>query len=198
MMNRLLATITITLISLFAVVLLALAGAGCGDRADAGRLVDESEQLRHAATDRFRLQTAVIDSMVASVDSGKSLLTVEIEGTAEIASQAFDDALADLDNRSGKLNEAMAMELNDNYHGYLRLMSESNDRLVEALTTAAQIPDLILTEELVFSGWNQTRVPEVVGMIRAIEQQADESYSESEALRVRAEQLRENNPKDFE
>ncbi|RJQ48105.1 MAG: hypothetical protein C4534_00005, partial [Gaiellales bacterium] len=56
--------------------------AGCGDRAAADDLVQQSETLRRAALDRFRRQTAALDAMIKRVEDGGSLMASELEATA--------------------------------------------------------------------------------------------------------------------
>ena len=197
MIKKLPATLIITLIALVSFVLFAGLVAGCGDKTAAGELVEESNRLRQAATDRFRRQTAAIDSIINTVASGSSLLAGEIEAASGTASQEYESSIADLKKRSDKLEEAAALELSDNYREYLRLLSESNDRFIAALTVAAEVPDLIIENEVVFSGWNEIGAAEVLDAIEAKQQQVEAAYEEAEALRAQAEKLREDNPGDF-
>jgi hypothetical protein len=196
-MKKLPVSIKNTLIALISVMLVTAFLTGCGDLETADDLVDESEQLRQTATDRFRRQTAAIDAMINSVASGRSLLITEIEAVTGTATRDYDAALADLQARSEKLDEAAALELNDNYSEYLRLLSASNDKLTEALSAAAEIPVLIIDEQLIFSGWNEI---EAAGVLSAIESRRlviDTAYDEAETLRAQAEKLRDDNPGDF-
>lgn len=197
-MGRLLSTITITLISLSVIALLILAPIGCGDGAEANRLVNESEQLRQAATDRFRRQTAAIDVMVSTVASRKSLSAEEIITVTDTAASEYQAAIADLHSRSAKLEAAAALDLGDDYREYLRLMQASNDALIDAIDTAAEVPGLIVDEQMVFTGWNDARVTEVVAAIDDIRRRIDDHFVKAESLRVEAEQLRKDKPGDFE
>jgi hypothetical protein len=69
--------------------------------------------------------------------------------------------------------------------------------LTEALSAAAEIPVLIIDEQLIFSGWNEI---EAAGVLSAIESRRlviDTAYDEAETLRAQAEKLRDDNPGDF-
>jgi hypothetical protein len=187
-----------TLVVLIVVSLLATTITGCGDRDTAGELVEESERLRQSATDQFRLQTVAIDTLISTVASGKSLLVNEIETTADTAAQEYAVAIADLEARSGKLDQASELSLNESYKEYLRLLSASNEKLIEALTAAADIPQMINADKSAFAGWNEIRAAEVLSAIEARQLQIDLAYEEAETLRAQAEKLREDNREEFE
>ncbi|RJQ47142.1 MAG: hypothetical protein C4534_01615, partial [Gaiellales bacterium] len=109
----------------------------------------------------------------------------------------YEAALADLDERSATLEEAAALELDENYREYLRLTAESNDRLREALAAAAEVPALMLERELAFLGWDEIGAAAVLAEIGAVRQRVEAAYGESESLRAQAEKLREENPDSF-
>lgn len=189
-MVRLPCMIKNTPFALFAV-LLALLTAGCGDGAAADGLVADSEQLRQAATDRFRQQTATVDAMVNSVAGGRSLLVTEVESVVETASLEYGTAIVELETRSERLSEAAGLELDDDYREFLRLLQESNDQLIKAVEAAAEIPATIGREAQAFTGWDEQRAAEVVADIGAIHQRVDGFFEASESLRSQAEQIRE-------
>lgn len=193
MASRLFPIITVTL---FVILAISLPG-GCGDAGEADALMAESEELRRQATDTLRLQTAVIDAMAATIASGDSLLITRVETSAEDIRSAYDDAAAALEKRGDTLAAASALDLDDAYAEYIRLMQASNEELLAAIGEARAIPDLILADRQALAGWDEERAAEVVAEIVAIEQKMDERYDAAETLRAEAEKLREENPDEF-
>lgn len=191
-------SITSTLICLSLVALLALAAGGCDDKGEASRLVDESESLREGATDRLRLQTAGMDVLANAMTARKSVAPAALETAAGNAVTEYDAAISDLEARGAKLEQALALEINDAYREYLALLQDSNDKLVTAIEAAAELPRLILAEQQVFTGWDEVRAAEVAAQIEKIQERIDAAYQESETLRVRAEKLRDDDPDDFQ
>lgn len=186
-----------TLLAASAVPIVTLSASGCGETAAAGELVDAGEVLRQSATDRFRRQTAVMDALVGRVSGGGSLALATVEQEADTAVREYDAAVAELEERAGKLDEAAALELDETYRDYLRLLSDSNDRMIEALRAAAEIPALMLANEQVFAGWDEIRLGELLDEIGATQRRVSETFGEAETLRAEAEKLREDNPESF-
>lgn len=171
---------------------------GCGDTSRANELSREADALRSSAVEKFRRSTAAIDGLVRSAAAGQSLPVNQIKSTTQAASQDLNAALAELTLRDGKLGDAEELGVGETYRDYLSLMKQSNDKLTRSLNVALQIPMLLEREQFALAGWDEIKTQTIVSQIYSMQQQIEYSYSESETLRNRAEQLRKDHPGDFE
>jgi len=181
-----------------AVPLLVLTASGCAnDTSAADELVNESDSLRSSAVDKLRMSTGSIDSLVRSAAAGQTLPVNQTKSMATAAVEDLNNALADLTARDRDLSAASELQLNDNYLEYLKLMRENNDKLIETVNAALEIPRLLEKEQYSLAGWDEIRTQEVVKQIYSIQDRIEQLNFESELLRSRAEQIRSDNPKDF-
>ena len=188
--------------ALFALLLLLLAAAllapGCASGvSEANRLVGEGESLRASAIDTFRRTTAAVDTLVRNASAGRPLTQNEVKAVTDTAVQDLNSALAGLAERNSKLNEAQGLGINDNYKDYLSLLKQSNNKLIEALNRAMEIPELLKKEQRSLAGWDEIKAQQILNQISVMEQSVEKAYAESETLRIQAEQIRKDNPGDF-
>ena len=178
--------------------LAALPLTGCAsDASKANESVDEGDALRATAVDTLRKSTATVDGMVRAAAAGQALPADQTKTTTEAAIQDINDALGGLNTRGDKLTQSQSLPLNPTYQDYLRLLRESNDRLVDTLNAALEIPRLMEKEQYSLAGWDEIKTQQIVVQIDSMQQRIEQLYSESESLRNRAEKLRADNPDAF-
>lgn len=164
---------------------------------EANRLVGEGESLRASAIDTFRRTTAAVDTLVRNASAGRPLTQSEVKAVTDTAVQDLNSALAGLGERNSKLGQAEKLGINDNYREYLALLKESNNKLIEALNRAMEIPELLKKEQRSLAGWDEIKAQQILNQISVMEQSVEKAYAESETLRIQAEQIRKDNPGDF-
>ncbi|MFA5810350.1 MAG: hypothetical protein WC935_08495 [Thermoleophilia bacterium] len=182
-----------------ALLALLLAFSGCSDdHSQAGQLVKDSDALRSSAVDTLRRSTATIDGLVRDASAGRALPASQTKASTTKVVEDLNTALADLTSRDDKLKTADGLQLNDNYHKYISQLRTSNDLLTATINTASEIPRLIEREQYSLAGWDEIKAQQIVSQIMSIDQQINKMYTESEMMRNQAEQIRKDNPEDFE
>lgn len=168
-----------------------------GDRAQANQLVREAEDLRVAAADKLRKATLAVDGLVKSAAAGKVLPAGQTKSTTEAAIQYLQSAQNDLSQRAAKLDEATQLNLNDNYNKYLPLLKVNNDKLLETINLAMEIPKLLEKEQFSLAGWDEIKAQQIVNQIYVMEINLDQVYTDAETIRGQAEQIKNDHPEDF-
>ncbi|MBE3068197.1 MAG: hypothetical protein IMZ73_12365 [Chloroflexi bacterium] len=178
--------------------LLPVLPAGCGgDDAQAARLVQEADALRVSVADTFRQTTAAMDSLVQGAATGHALPPNQTGDATQMAVSNLESALGVLTVRDSKLKEAQRLDLGATYQDYLTLLVQGNDKLTESISMTLEIPRLLEREQFALAGWDEIRTETVVNEIHGMQQQIQQVYADSESLRLRAEQLKKDNPGTF-
>ena len=178
--------------------LAALALSGCAsDISRANESVDRGDAQRAAAVDTLRKSTASVDSMVRAAAAGQALPSDQTKLTTQAAIENINSALGGLSDRDAGLAQSQSLGLNPNYQEYLRLLRDSNGKLIDTLDTAMEIPSLMEKEQYSLAGWDEIKTEKLVTQIDSMQQDIEQIYSQSESLRNQAEKLRADNPGDF-
>jgi len=181
------------LIFLAATLTAALLSSCAGDRAQANQLVREAEDLRVAAADKLRKATLAVDGLVKNAAAGKVLPASQTKSTTEAALQYLQSAHHDLSQRAAKLDEAQQLNLSDNYNKYLPLLKANNDKLLETIDSAMEIPRLLEREQFALAGWDEIKAQQIVNQIYVMEINLDQAYTDAETIRGQAEQIKKDN-----
>lgn len=195
-MNRL--RILFALIALLAAAVLIAAMSGCsGDNDQASRLARDADAERVLAADALRSSMLTIDTTMRNAVAGQPLPINQTTDDMTRISNQLNAGLAGLAEREAILNSAASLDISQNYRDYLKQLRTSNDLLTATLTTAQDIPRLILAEQYALAGWDEVRAQQVIGQIKATEELIAKLYGDAETSRNAAEQYRRDNPGEF-